>query len=110
LNEPSVAGVPHSGFLGYRLDRERMNLVAQLMLQRPVDHAMAFKAGSSGKRPRRDADAEMGFPSPVAGSGMPGMPVTFVRHLELRRRQRILEQLRDSPADRTERAGFTVSG
>ena len=67
-----------------------------------MNHAVALEAGFSGKRTRNDTDAKVAFAVRM-GAGMTGMKVAFIRHPQLRRRQRLHQQACDSLADRTKR-------
>ncbi len=73
-----------SGFVGHRLDGQRMYPVLQLIGQHPMNHAMPLEAGFSGKRPRHDANAKVAF-ALGPGAGMTGMKVAFISDVQLGR-------------------------
>ena len=61
-----------------------MNPSLKTVLQKPVNHTMAFNTGTTLKGRRDDFKPEMGF-APLPVTGMPDMPVTFVDKPDLQR-------------------------
>jgi len=76
---------------GRRIDRERMNVARQEVIDGGVDQAVARHAAQAAKRLGHDSDAKMAVA--LRSSRMAGMPVTLVLDDEERRRKTALQTL-----------------
>ncbi len=79
------------------VDRERVDAAFELTDKCFVDHAVALEPALPAERLRHNIHPEMSLPAP-AMSGMPGVLVGFVHHLEARGSESLGQLLRDEIA------------
>jgi hypothetical protein len=79
------------------VDRERVDAAFELTDKCFVDHAVALEPALPAERLRHNIHAEMSLPA-LAMSGMPGVLVGFVHHLEARGSESLGQLLRDEIA------------
>jgi hypothetical protein len=79
------------------VDRERVDAAFELTDKCFVDHAVALEPALPAERLRHNIHPEMSLPA-LAMSGMPGVLVGFVHHLEARGSESLGQLLRDEIA------------
>ena len=79
------------------MDGEGVDAILQFIDERCIDHAVALEPALSAKRFRHDVNPEMSL-SAFPVSGMPGVLVGFIHHLDALGRERRTQLFRDDIA------------